>query len=301
MTTLFIETEEQAYTGPSPGAESSHPARSLLDAPQLITELDTGYNNLCRVSCLSDEKIWTSGIKAIMKLYNLKGEELQSVQTKSGNNPLDIAVTRNGGLVYTDSWDLSVNLVSGTRIQTLIRLRGWGPDGLCSTSSGDLLVIMTSNYRIQTKVVRYSATTEKKIIQWDDQGDPLYSSGNGDKYISENKNLDICVADWDAGAVVVVSEAGKLRFRYTGPPSTPRGSFRPLGITTDSRANILTSDQNNNLIHIIDQDGQFLRYIQNCDLQRPRGLCMDSKDNLFVAEFNGEVKKIHPVLQVNTP
>ena len=59
--------------------------------------------------------------------------------------PWDIAVTRSGGLVYTDYWDSFINLVSGTQIQTLIALQGWKLFGLCSTSSGDLLVIMTSD------------------------------------------------------------------------------------------------------------------------------------------------------------
>ena len=101
------------------------------------------------------------------------------------------------------------------------------------------------------------------------------------------------MVDWDADAVVVVSAAGKLRFRYNGSPSTPRESFYPRGITTDSQGNILMSEWDKNRINIIDQEGNFMRFIHNCGLQFPWGLCVDSKDNLFVTEeYEGDVKKI---------
>ena len=291
LTALSIETVEQMYILSSPGEESSPTNRPMLDVPQVITELNPGYGSIYGVACLSDEEIWTRGNDKNLKLYNMKGELLKSVQSKSGNMVSDIAVTWSGDLVYTDCHDRSINLVSGTQIQTLITLRGWSPQGVCSTSSGDLLVIMTCDDGKQTKIVRYSYSIEKQSIQWDDQGKPLYSSDSGTKYLSENRNLDICVADNLAGAVVVVNAAGKLRFRYTGPPSTHRESFRPYGITTDSQANILTSDNHNHRIHIIDRNGQFLRYIENCGLHDPYGLCVDSRNNLFVAD-SGKIKKL---------
>nr|XP_022297750.1 uncharacterized protein LOC111107073 [Crassostrea virginica] len=105
-----------------------------------------------------------------MRLYNLQGELLRSVHTKSGNILLDITVTQSGGLVYADFWDSSINLVSGTQIQTLITLSEWRHWDVCSTSSGDLLVIMTINDGKQTKVGRFSGSTERQSIQWDNQG-----------------------------------------------------------------------------------------------------------------------------------
>ncbi|XP_034333356.2 tripartite motif-containing protein 2-like [Magallana gigas] len=299
LTALSIKTEEHGYTIDSSSAESSPPVKPFIDVPRIIMDFDTetsGYEDeLCCVSCLSDNEVWTSGDDNMMRLYNLHGKLLKSIQTQSGEMLQGIAVTQSGELVYTDPNDRTVNIVKNTEVQSVIRLQKWRLLNVCSTSSGDLLVVMDNVVEKKAKVVRYSDYKEKQIIQYNNKRQPLYSFDRNiyAKYISENKNLDVCVSDCKAKAVVVVNQAGKLRFTYTGSHSTTKKLFHPTGITTDSQNRILIADCDNHCIHILDQDGKFIRYIDNCHLQSPNGLCVDTRDNLFVAEGDtGRVKKI---------
>ncbi|XP_062585312.1 uncharacterized protein LOC134246980 [Saccostrea cucullata] len=296
LSTLSFSSEEHGYNIKK---EQKSPViiipkvKQLLKKSETVSTIDTEYSLLFGVTLLSEEEIWTRGYVNTMKLYSIsQGSLLKSVRTKSENIPDDITVTSHGHLVYTDPTDRSVNVVMDGKIETVIKLQNWIPRGVCSTSSGDLLVVMNSDDKKQAKVVRYSGSKEKQTIQFDDQGRPLYSLEDN-KYISENKNLDICVADLGANAVVVVNHAGKLRFRYTGHTPAPKTKlFHPRGITTDSQSHILTTDYDKDCVHIIDHTGQFLAFI-DCELRCPWGLCTDTNDNLFVAQvFNKQVKKL---------
>ncbi|XP_061193739.1 uncharacterized protein LOC133201968 [Saccostrea echinata] len=164
MTTTLNPTEE----------DSSTSDKQLLNEPETVTTLDTGYESLNNVACLSDEQIWTTGNDSSLKLISVsQGSTLKSVKSKSGNTPEDIAVTKDGDLVYTDYKDKTVNIVTSDEIEEVIRFQNWKPRSVCSASSGDLLVILDSDDYKQSKVVAYSGSTKKYTIQYDETGKPL--------------------------------------------------------------------------------------------------------------------------------
>ncbi|XP_061193237.1 uncharacterized protein LOC133201451 [Saccostrea echinata] len=292
LTELSMETVDHSFVMDTQDAVSSQLFKSPLKVPELIATIDI-LDKLRSVICLSDEEFWTCGQTKFIKLYNvLDGEKVKSIKTKSEEWPHDIALTKDRDLVYIDSDKCTVNLVKNKEIREVITLQEWKPNNVCSTSSGDILVTMDKAETKQSKIVRYSGYVEVQKIQYDDKGKSLFSSYYL-KHICENRNLDICVADHLARTLVVVSDAGKLRFRYTGHPSIASGAFKPYGITTDSQSQILISDCDRSYIHILDKDGLFLHYINNCNLNSPWGLSVDSRDNLFVAELkSSKVKKI---------
>lgn len=155
---------------------------------------------------------------------------------------------------------------------------------------------MVGDKKKRTKIVRCEYLIEKQTFLFDSERQPIYFSPphRSINYVIENKNLDVCVVDWTACAVNVVNQAGKLRFKYTVPLSPTKEPFCPKGVCTDSQSRILIADNANECIHILDQNGQLLRYIDNCDLHEPYGLCVDTRDNLFVTECSmGKVKKFN--------
>lgn len=296
LVVLDIKTDDDDYTKNTSSKTVYPKCRPHIDEPWIVADIHTEYglSNLLRnVSCLSKEEVWTGGQDNILRLYNLKGELVNSVQTKSNKEPSDIALTRSNALVYADPKDGTVNIVKNSKIQTLIRHEGWRPYSVCTTFFYELLVVMKCNDKTKTKVMRYFGSELKQTIQFDGTGKPFFSCGRYSMYICENINHDICVADNGAGALVVVSQDGKLRFTYNGPPYKTKRSFDPYGIATDIQGQILTSDFRNNRIHILNQDGLFICFIDNCHLDRPSSLSIDKSGDLFVGEnCTGKVKII---------
>lgn len=88
------------------------------------------------------------------------------------------------------------------------------------------------------------------------------------------------MSDWTAHAIVVFNQVGQFRSKNSGLSSSTKETFYPY-------SHILIADCDSNCIHILDLYGQFFRYI---DLINPYGFCVDTKDNLFVAE-DENVKK----------
>lgn len=217
---VSFATKECSNTVQIPGAESSTLSdKPLLDIPKVVTAFVTEYEELKSVAYLNDDEVWTCGDDNIITLYNIQGEQLNSVTTQSRKRPFDIAVKQNGILVYTVDENKTVNVAEDTDTHRAISLSRWEPSGVCVTTSGDLLVVMYSWKNSQVKVVRYSGFASKQSYHYGERG----SRG----YVCENKNLDIC-ASFNS-EIVVGSQAGKHRFTYSGPESATKNRFLLLG------------------------------------------------------------------------
>uniref|UniRef100_K1PU24 Tripartite motif-containing protein 2 n=1 Tax=Magallana gigas TaxID=29159 RepID=K1PU24_MAGGI len=227
--------------------------------------------------------LYSSPLKELME----EPEIIRSIQS-CHSACLYSVVCRGNDMVFTTGNDCTIESIrltekGGSKMQRARTESGNKPWDITLDKDGHLVYTDGDKQTINLK-----KNDKTQTLLTLDNGNPLI----GHKYIAENRNLDICVVDCQAGAVVVLDQAGRLRFRYTGGITAPKNRlFCPLGLATDSQCQILISDISNNCIDVIDQDGQFLRYI-DCGLKCPWGICTDKNDHLLVAEKGGTLRKI---------
>lgn len=276
--------------------ENTQPIREkrFLDKPEIQSVLETEIKCPDKVAYQSKGKLWIAGNEGSLKLFQCDALQSESGATRSCltlKHVIFEGVTTTGDLIYGIKLKNTIFKSTKDKTQVMINLHDWKLLSLCITAFGELLVCMTDERKYRCRVVRFNQDPEiMQIIQYDHQGESLYTSGMLSKYIEENRNGDICLADCDAGAVVVTDKAGKLRFRYVGTISSQKSDqFCPVGIATDSMAQILVSDSLK--VHIVDNNGQFLRFL-DIVCSNPMRLALDEGDNLFIADTHGNVKMV---------
>ncbi|XP_065929951.1 tripartite motif containing 13-like [Magallana gigas] len=108
ITPLSTATEENVLSLNQPNTS----VRELLDEPELVATIQTGYEKLSSVTYLNEDCVWTFGSTKDIKCFNMKGELLYTVSNKSEQRPNDIAVDSDGNLLFSDWKSRTVNKVN---------------------------------------------------------------------------------------------------------------------------------------------------------------------------------------------
>ncbi|XP_045187754.2 uncharacterized protein LOC123545493 [Mercenaria mercenaria] len=242
-----------------------------------------------------------------LSLYDRHGQKRKTAS-------LDIQV--NDACTFHDGKEDAV-LVSSFREKSIKRLNQESlrtsdfaytslfPGGLAADRRSGIYVCFRDSYQRQaifgsrrmvaklSKHGELGATVEKNEEQTNIFGYPFR--------IAVNMNGDVCVSDYGDGTrgVTILAKddrSKELRVKcwYKGPP-TGIGSdqpFLPHGIVCDEEGHILVSDWNNDCIHVLDRDGNFLLNLigKKDGLEGPNALGLDKRGYLWVGDSHGVVR-----------
>lgn len=259
--------------------------KTLLKLAIVIAVIPTSYKPLHEVACLGKNEAWICGSRYTTTITRI-GINGKSKACLYNNIHIvaDIAVNVQGDLVYIygDKGEIKGHPNS----LTISIPQNWRPYSLCCSRSGDVLVSM-SNGR-ERKIIRYHEKEITQEIHKDENGALIFEKGNHLHCLRfmENNNRDICISDDNAGVMIVVNLAGKVRFRYDGKPAKKNYQFRPRNIVTDSLNQIIIADYSNSCLHIIDQDGKFLKCVDDYGLDNVHALSVDDEGRLWAARMS---------------
>lgn len=129
---------------------------------------------------------------------------------------------------------------------------------------------------------------KENVYQYDSKNQPLFTIPR--RIITDNYNniyvIDCMSLEFD-GRVVVLGQNGMVRWIYTGysEKQTNKGNrFRPTDIVFLELYNVVVSDQDNHMLHILDTEGQCIQYLMTKDLgiKLPFSLNIDNEGFLII-------------------
>lgn len=278
----------------------SYPStKELLQLAKVIAVIScTLYQPLYEVAFWGKNEAWICGNSNTFTRIDINGKINGHIgDTSLHSAPRDIAVTVHGDLIYIDGRKGKMKTTGHD--DSLVSIpQDWIPYRLCCSKSGDILICVSNG--LEKKIIRYH---EKKITQEihkDENGKPIFEGKISHAlciHVVENNNGDVCISDENAGVIIVVSLAGKVRFRYDWKPAKKNNQFGPRSIVTDSLGQIIIADNGNSCLHILDQDGQFIKCVDNCELDNVHALSVDDEGRLWAGLLKSGIIKVLQYLE----
>lgn len=277
-------------------------AIGVCESPILIKEFKSCINILFQITYSERlSRVFISGDKPAIYTYkNFLG--VRNVESKLevlavSKEPQGLAIGLTGNLLYSDGFngvvEIEPNIIDDIQHHTVIKIqrnartifnkKGFTTWGVHCTKSGEFLICIVpnskrNNYAAVVKItlnITHSEISSESEYSHKSSGEPLFSNP---RFVCENRVTDdICVSDFD-NKVIVLSSSGDFRFSYTGilPAIQKSETFAPRGIACTRQGHILVADVENDLVHMLQSNGQFITHILSSisPIFRPWGICV---------------------------
>ena len=95
------------------------------------------------------------------------------------------------------------------------------------------------------------------------------------------------VIDSSRGVVYCLDAEGTTISSFSS--ATSSSASHPVAVALDGRHRVVVSDTRDHSVNIFDPDGRLLsRGSDSCQITDPRGVCIDSRDNIIVADWGAD-------------
>ncbi|XP_062584221.1 uncharacterized protein LOC134245994 [Saccostrea cucullata] len=281
-------------------ASKQETVRKLCSRSTICKSVETRVDTICNLVCINDNTVWLNGENNAIICFKDTGVEFERQTITLEFKPTNLAITRQGDLVFAICHSLHscAYKVTDSKIKELITFVDWRPIGVCCTADDKFLVSLENKDETEVKIARFSDSEIIQEIQYDDHHQPLYQAGKYYILVEENKNLDVCASEPNKNEVVVTNKNGTLRWRYKGNLQTGKyESFSPSFICSNIHSQLLVMDTDNECVHLLDMDGIFITYITHPNIQGIGAMSLDRSGRLWIANYKGGQINVFKYLQ----
>ncbi|XP_055997484.1 uncharacterized protein LOC125646466 [Ostrea edulis] len=254
-------------------------------------------SNVHAVAPISDTEAWVCcgwGSKEI-GLYHTSGEK--KVTVKLDINVNHIVLTKSGDLLVSSYNGQTIKRVDQTlKVSTFADLTFFSR-GMTLTDDDCVYVCgaerkgssgPTSEDNRRNVIAKYSL--DGSLVS------DLTISPHDAHRITLTVDNKICFSDYEKSnkrQIVLMDENGLELCKYAGPPRHEQESpFYPLDLTCDHYGHIIVSDWNNDCVHLMNKNTDFLQFLveKGEGIENPNALAIDREGRLWVGNATGVVR-----------
>ena len=239
-----------------------------------IAELNLKGTGLCCIDARSENDALIIMPKTV-QLISINGD-VKSTRRRD-TSCYNFATTSDDEIILCDDEKNEVKMIDKSdKCCVLFNTAELHPKYVSMSNAGELLISMWdedsySRTSASRRLVKRMTLGGEVVCVYEHDNDGKTPLLNRPKQTVEHYNGDVSVIDKSknesgklTGVVYGFDYNGTVKFRYFGVPDRHR--YNPIGMSCDVFGNTITSDCGNRTVHLIDSNGNFVRYLITADM-----------------------------------